>query len=293
MTTSILTASRSQSNSPVKKYPLLSFFLLAYALTWPFMIVEVLESYNMLPFQVPMAFLILQAFMPGLAAVIVTGLGSGREGIRSLFRKLLIVNVGFRWYVFATFGIAVVSIAAITLHNLFGSSPDVPLLSTKMPVFSSPVELLLNVILLFIFSILFNSEELAWRGFALPKLQAKYNALTSSLILSIPWLFFHLPLFFKLGSSQADSSFISYGIGIVAQTVIFTWMYNNTRGSVLLAALLHASSNTWTQIFSINSDATNHFLAWMLTGVLVLLAIIVTIVSGAENLSRTNGRIQE
>ena len=293
MTTSILTSSKPQSNSLVKKYPLMSFFLLAYALTWPFMILEVLESYDMLSFQVPTAFLIVQAFMPGLAAVIVIGLISGRAGIPSLFRKLLIVRAGFKWYAVAIFGMAVVSVAAIALHNLFGSSPDVPLLSTKMPVFSSLIELLLNVMLLFIFSILFNSEELGWRGFALPRLQAKYNALTSSLILSVPWLFFHLPLFFKLGSSQADSSFVSYGIGIVATTVLFTWMYNNTRGSLLTAFLLHASSNTWTQIFSINSDATNHFLAWMMTAVLVFVAIVVTVVSGAENLSRKNMRVQE
>ncbi|HJR81945.1 MAG TPA: CPBP family intramembrane glutamic endopeptidase [Anaerolineales bacterium] len=293
MTTSVLISSTSQSNSIVKKYPLMFFFLLAYGLTWPFMIVEVFESYNMLPFQVPMAILILQAFMPGLAAVIVTGLSSGREGIRALFRKLLIVRVEFRWYAFAIFGMAAISAAAIALHNLFGSLPGIPFLSTKMPVFSSPVELLLNIMLLFIFSILFNSEEFGWRGFALPRLQAKYNALTSSLILSVPWLFFHLPLFFKQGSSQADSSFLSYGIGIVATTVLFTWMYNNTRGSLLMAFLLHASSNTWTQIFSINSDATNHFLAWMMTGVLVLLAILVTVMSGAENLSRSHVRIQE
>lgn len=293
MTTSVLTSSKSQSGSFVRKYPLLFFFLLAYGLTWPFMIVEVLDSYDMLPFKVPMAILILQAFMPGLAAVIVTGLISGREGIRALFRKLLIVRVGLRWYAFAIFSLGAVSIAAIALHNLFSSSPDIPFLSTKMPVFSSPVELLLNITLLFLFSVLFNSEELGWRGFALPRLQSKYNALTSSLILSVPWLFFHLPLFFKLGSSQADSSFLSYGIGIVATTVLFTWMYNNTRGSLLTAFLLHASSNTWTQIFSINSDATNHFLAWMMTGVLVLLAIIVTVASGAENLSRNHVRIQE
>lgn len=124
-------------------------------------------------------------------------------------------------------------------------------------------------------------------------MQAKYNALTSSLILSIPWLFFHLPLFFKLGSSQADSSFISYAIQMMANTVLFTWMYNHTRGSILLPWILHASMNTWTQIFSINSEATSPVLGWMLTGVFVLAAIAVTFVSGAENLARTNQRVQE
>jgi len=292
MTTSVMTIDKTGSNSLAARHPILTFVFLVYALTWPFFILEVLASYAILPFELPMPIMILQAFMPGLAAVIVSGWISGKAGIRALFEKLLIVRVGLRWYAFAIFILAFVSATAISLNNLFGTSA-VSLLSTKMPPFSGPIELFINIVMLFIFSAIFNSEELGWRGFALPKLQAKYNALTSSLILSIPWLFFHLPLFFKLGSSQADSSFICYGIGIIAQTVIFTWMYNNTRGSVLLAILLHASSNTWTQIFSINSDATNHFLAWMMTCALVIVVIVVTVISGAENLSRTNVRIQE
>ena len=292
MSTSVLAANKTSATLLVAKYPILTFIFLVYALTWPFLILEVLASYGMLSFELPMPIMILQAFMPGVAAVIVTGMISGKAGIRALLSKLLIARVGFRWYTFALFCLAVVSAAAIALNNLFGTSV-IPLLSTKMPPFSGPIKLLVNIVVLFIFSTIFNSEELGWRGFALPRLQKKYNALTSSLILSIPWLFFHLPLFFKLGSSQADSSFIAYGVGIIAQTVIFTWMYNNTRGSVLLAVLLHASSNTWTQIFSINSDATNHFLAWMMTFTIVIVAVIVTVASGAESLSRTNARIQE
>ncbi|MBE0682623.1 MAG: CPBP family intramembrane metalloprotease [Anaerolineales bacterium] len=291
MTTSVIATNKMDSKSLVEKYPLPIFFLLVYGLTWPLMIVEVLASRSLLPFQPPMAILILQAFMPGLAAVIVAGLTAGRAGIRALLGKLLIARVGFRWYAFAIFGLAAVLLAAILLGNQFGVLPALPILSTKMPPFSGPIGLLINVALLFIFSIIFNTEELAWRGFALPRLQSKYNALTSSLILSIPWILFHLPLFFKLGSSQAESSFISYAIGLAGMTVLFTWMFNNTRGSVLLAYLLHASMNTWTQIFSI--DGANQTQSWMLTGLFVILAVIAVAISGAENLSRTNPRIQE
>lgn len=293
MTTSVLTTSKTNSSSFIEKYQIPILFLLVLGLTWPFMIVEVLASRDMLPFQIPVALLIVQAFMPGVAAVIVAGLTAGPAGIRALFRKLLIARVGFRWYVFAVFVMAAVSVAALLLNNQFGPSPALPLLSTEMPPTSGPMGVLFNAVLLFIFSMIFNSEELAWRGLALPRLQSKYNALTSSLILSIPWILFHLPLFFKVGASQEDSSFVSYAIGLVGMTVLFTWMYNNTRGSVLLPWLLHASMNTWTQIFSINSGASNHFLGWMVTGVLVILAVVVVTVSGAQNLSRTNSRIQE
>jgi len=293
MTASVMTANKPGSRSLVEKYALLIFVVLVYGLTWPFFIVEVLASRNMLSSEPPVALMILQGFMPGLAAVIVTGLTRGRAGIRALFQKVLIARVGFQWYVFAIFIMGAISVSAILLANWIGTSPSIPLVSTRMPPASGPVGLLLNVVMLFIFSALFNSEELGWRGFALPRLQAKYNALMSSLILSIPWLFFHLPLFFRLGSSQADSSFISYAIQMMANTVLFTWMYNHTRGSILLPWILHASMNTWTQIFSINSEATSPVLGWMLTGVFVLAAIAVTFVSGAENLARTNQRVQE
>jgi len=109
-------------------------------------------------------------------------------------------------------------------------------------------------------------EELAWRGFALPRLQYRYNTLTSSLIVGTFWTLFYLPLF-------------------------FTWMYNNTRRSVLLAYILHASANTWTRIFSI--DSGNEVQFWIGTNLTLLLVLFVVKMAGAENLSRNHVRIQE
>jgi uncharacterized protein len=292
MTTSALAANGNSFKIMVEKYQVSVLVLLVYGLTWPFMILEVLASRGMLPFTLPGIFLILQGFMPGLAAVIVTGLVHGRPGVRALFRKILIARVGARWYAFAFFIMAAVSISAILLANRLGASPVIPLLSSKLP-FSGPLGLLAGIVVLFLFTMLFNAEELAWRGVALPRLQARHNALVASLILSIPWLFFHLPLFFKVGSSQSKTVFLSYAIGMMATTILFTFLYNHTRGSLLLVWILHASMNTWTQIFSINSSAPNPLLDWMLTGVLVALAVIVVIVYGAKNLSRTNTRITE
>ena len=95
-----------------------------------------------------------------------------------------------------------------------------------------------------------NGEELSWRGFALPRLQAKYNALTSSLILGVIWSLFHLPLFFTLtGPSQTDWSFSSFLLSTVGITILYAWIYNNTRGSVLLAYLFHTAASTWFQVF--------------------------------------------
>jgi len=259
-------------------------------LTWPFMIVDVLGSRGILPFRVPVVLWLVMGYMPTLAAVIVTGLTQGREGVRALFRKLLIARVGFKWYLFAIFGLAVVCIVDILLSNQLGSSPA-RLILPEEALAAGPIGLLLNAVLGFLIRGVFNGEELAWRGAALPRLQAKYNALTSSLILSIPWILFHLPLFFTKGSTQENMSFVAYAVQLAATSILFTWLYNNTRGSVLLAYLMHAAMNTWTEFFAI--DPANPFQGWMLNGVLIVIAVIAIAVSGAENLSRTNSRIKE
>ena len=287
MTTSALIDNNTRSNSLVEKYALPIFFVLVFGLTWPFMIWDALASHNVLPFRLPIPVMLLQSYMPTIAAVIVIGLTQGKAGVRALFRKLLIARVGFGWYIFAIFGLALISIAAIMLGNQFGAAPALPIISKTAP--ASPLGLLLTTSILFFITCILNGEELAWRGFALPRLQSKYNALISSLILSAPWTLFHLPLFFD--ETMNMPSFASFAIRMIALTILFTWMFNNTRGSVLLAYMLHASGNTWTRIFSIYPSY--HFQDWMMTLVMVIVAAVVVAASGAENLSRTNVRIYE
>ena len=289
MTASVFTSSKSASKSLVQNYPLMVFFALVLVLTCSFGVVDALGSHGILPFRLTIPLLLVQGHMPTLAAVIFVGMTQGREGIRALYRKLLIARVGLRWYAFALFGIAGVCVAAILLSNQFGPLHALPILSADAP--ADPIAIILNSAILLVISALISGEELAWRGVALPRLQAKYNALTSSLILSLPWVLFHLPYFFTAGAPMGEMPFISFAIRTVAIAVIFTWLFNNTRGSLLLAYIFHASANTWTQIFSI--DQGYHFQDWMMTVIFVTLAVLVTVVFGAENLSRTNARIQD
>lgn len=276
----------------LQKFPLVSFFILAVGLTWIFMITDALGSHGIVPFRLPLPLMVVMGYMPTLAAVIVVGKTQGREGLRALFRKLTIVRVGVGWYLFAIFGLAFMYIGAILLYNQFSGLTPISVLSKNTPPFSSPLELVSQIAILFLIIGIVNGEELGWRGFALPRLQAKYDALTSSLVLGVIWSVFHLPLFFTLtGSSQSDWSFTNFLISTIAMTTLYTWMYNNTRGSVLLAYLFHAAANTWSQVFSI--DHANQSLNWIITGVLVLAAVIVVAVTGTEHLSRTTDRIQE
>jgi membrane protease YdiL (CAAX protease family) len=94
-------------------------------------------------------------------------------------------------------------------------------------------------------------EEIGWRGYALPRLQANLSALTSALIVGVMWALWHLPLFFIAGLPQTLLPFVLFLVWIVSQSVIFTWVYNGTQGSLLFAIVLHAAINLSIQLFSI------------------------------------------
>jgi len=94
-----------------------------------------------------------------------------------------------------------------------------------------------------------------------------------------------------LTSSQADTPFIGFLLSTISLTIIFTWMYNHTRGSVLLAYLLHGAANTWTRIFAISHNA-NPLVSGTMTGLTLLVAVLLVITFGTENLSRNQKRIQ-
>ena len=168
------------------QHPVVVFFVLAFAFTWAIEIPK-------LVFQVaPLQFVV--GWMPGVAAILVAGVVEGSGGIRSLLRGLLIWRVGLRWYALAVFGFLAVWFVPQALNPLFGGTgPHVPELSLALPV-AFVGELVVRMVL--------SSEELAWSGFALPRLQARHGALAASLILGVIWASWHLPLFFTPGSQR-------------------------------------------------------------------------------------------
>lgn len=90
------------------------------------------------------------------------------------------------------------------------------------------------------------SKEFGWRGFALDRLQEKYNALTSSIIIGIVWGFWHLPLFYINGTSQSKMPvvlIIFFILNSVFLSILFTWLHNNTGGNILVALLFHTMVN--------------------------------------------------
>src|SRR5215213_6772945 len=126
-------------------------------------------------------------------------------------------------------------------------------------------------------------EEPGWRGYALPKLQGgHYSALLASLILGVVWAFWHLPLMVIGQIHLSDPVFI------VAWTVVFTWVFNDTNGSVLIAMLMHNMHNVisggyFSAMFS-GADWVRQ--GWLLVALWCAVAAIVVVVNGPEHLSR-------
>ncbi len=95
------------------------------------------------------------------------------------------------------------------------------------------------------------AEEAGWRGYALPRLQAKHNSLVSSLILGFLWTLWHVPLAFVAAADQAALGafgWIIYTVLIFSITIILTWLYNNSRGSLVIVILAHFCFNAGSNI---------------------------------------------
>lgn len=107
--------------------------------------------------------------------------------------------------------------------------------------------------IVFVFFLGGGQEELGWHGFALPQLQRSYSALGASLIIGVVWAIWHIPLYFTAWSNSTIP-FPAYLIALVALSIIFTWLYNNTGGSILLTMLMHASFNSVSGLVPFSGD---------------------------------------
>jgi uncharacterized protein len=163
------------------------------------------------------------------------------------------------------------------------------------PALSVDVSLLSAVILLafMIFPGSALGEEIGWRGYALPRLQAGRSALNSSLILGVIWGFYHLPLYFTGQPFRPLSLFAPFVVSTIALSVILTWVYNSTGGSLLLVVLLHATANFPLTLLlePLGSRAVLPF--WLFVGLMVVAAIVVVMVAGPKHLSRKHRKQEE
>src|SRR5436190_19889584 len=118
----------------------------------------------------------------------------------------------------------------------------------------------------------------------LPRLQARWSALHASVLVGVLEGLFHLPLFFKPDSDQAATRLPVFVLGSIAGAIIFSWVFNNTSGSLLLVQLFHIFANTWITMFPA-MPADNVITQWIFNGLLAAVELVVLVSCGSSRLS--------
>ena len=160
----------------LKRHAILTYFVLAYVLTWAFWIPMIFTHQASIPWYV---LWFVGNTMPSLVGILLTALFSGKSGLGELFRRLGQVRAPLIWYAVVLLLVPVLQLVAFGVPTLLGLTT----ISFAWPAVSS-------VISIFIFAGL--GEELGWRGFALPRMQARQQAFAASLLLGVLWGFWHI-----------------------------------------------------------------------------------------------------
>ena len=222
----------------LRRYPLPSYFLIAYAFTSAF---DLLVSARF-----PDGPSFPRQLGPSLAALVLTAAIAGKPGLTRLLRRVVLWRDPVGWYLFVLLGIPAIFVIGILL---------VPGALASFTPPASADWLVYPGVLGFVGTLVIGGplfEEPGWRGFALPRLQARWGPLASSLILGVLWAGWHLTEYTEPGFAATNGGLTAQGVGafalaLISFSVIMTWVFNHTRGSLLVAILLHTALN-WSQL---------------------------------------------
>jgi uncharacterized protein len=224
--------------STLKKYPFISYVLLAYAFTWSFAVPLALSKRGVIGSELPHSLEIIAAFGPFVAALLVSKALDGAAGISRILHGLTQWRVPSFWLFFSIFSPFVLLVVVVAINWL--TSGEQPRFETEK---SLHYLTLLGLVELVAVGGLVQGfgEEPGWRGFAIPWLRKTRGPLMASLILAPFWLFWHLPQF--LGRPEFGiGPFIGFAAGILAATMWLTLIHEKTQ-SILMAALWHTTVN--------------------------------------------------
>ena len=229
----------------MKRLPVTTFIVLAFLVTWIIWVPRAMGADWAV--QVGQIW----TYGPAIAAVLAAGLTGGRTAIRQLAAGLDKWRLGWNWYAVILIGPLALALVIAALNVALGGSwqqgsPDA--LTEPLPII---------LLLIFILTITDGlGEEMGWRGFALPQMLTRGNAFRASLVLGLVWAVWHIPLFFTDGNALEGIPLWLLLVRLPATSVIFTWVFQHTAGSIVAAALLHGTLN----LFSVAPPASGESL---------------------------------
>jgi membrane protease YdiL (CAAX protease family) len=266
---------RTSLSQLVRRHPLAIFLVLTYGLSWALWIpLAIFRDAAAAPYG-PIAIL-LGSNIPSAVAIVLTAVGLGKGATRKLLGRLLIWRVGWRWYLVLLAPTALV-VGTITLVAVTRGGPTAAL---AMPLLSAII-----YVTFMIFPGSAVGEEIGWRGYALPRLQSIRTALTASLVVGSLHGLWHLPLWLRGDADHRLSVYPAFLIQALALSVIYTWLYNSSKGSLLLVVLFHMATNAPLTLVLLPLE--NWVLPfWLMAGFTVAAALVVVAVFGPSRLSR-------
>jgi uncharacterized protein len=269
--------------SVLARHPLVSYFLIAFVFSWLVFLLGPLTYYGVLGLSPQLVgYLAIAGLLgPVLSGFIMSAATEGRAGVVDLLRRMVLWRVGIGWYLFAILGIpAVMVLATIVLRPGALASFDF----SAQPFTLSYLIALISIVL--IGGPLL--EEPGWTGFAQPRLQRLHGPLLGGLILGVLWALWHLPSFLIPSQNLRDIpprgtilDFVVFALALVGLRLVIIWVVNNTRGSVLMAVLSHASWNAFYSaaligLFPVRSVLGSYLNLTIAAGAMALVIIVLT-----------------
>ena len=256
----------------LKRFQLPLFFLFSFVIAWAIWIPQAIVKLSNPEAAAAAGSPIngLAVWGPGLSAIILSLLIAGKEGLRNLLHPLRMWRVGALWYLAVLLYPAALKLAAYGIDMALGRSYEL----VVMPIahYFNPQQAVVMVPAVFIAAAPNTlGEELGWRGFALPRLQEKFNALGASIILGLLWGIWHFPMWVAASGGFGIQELV-YMLNIAGNAILFTWVYNRTRGSLLPVWLFHFSMTVTGYLLSKIPTATDEIIGWFVVVIVVLAA---------------------
>ncbi|NVM27939.1 MAG: CPBP family intramembrane metalloprotease [Candidatus Helarchaeota archaeon] len=219
-------------------------------------------------------FLLLGAAGPLVGALLLTFVNEKREGLKRLWKKFWNFKIK-RMYLIVSFLLFPMILGIAFLFSVV-TEGVVP----ELGWMAQPWALPLWFFYYFIFAGVF--EEFGWRGFLLDRLQMFWSAVESSIVLGAIWAFWHIPAWFITGEAHQGTSFYIFLIWVILLSILFTWIYNNTNGNLLVVVIFHAMADFTLFIFPLQT-----IFGMIYLGIITVIVILFIIsIFGSKKLVR-------
>ena len=246
------------------------YFILTYLISWPVWAM----GKALLPENLSTITLILGAFGPFAAAIIMLRLTTGGSGLKNWLRSAFNFKINVFWYLLA--GIILPFLIAGVHHIIYLA------FGGKSGIVFSPDWLAYFAFLISTTLLTGGNEEPGWRGYITPVLIDRFHPVAACTIVGIGWAVWHAPMYFLEGWGGNDQPFVWLLIYAIPLSMILTWLYFKSKKSIIPVMLLHAGTNVVFQYFPMETkvfDSVADEFTMIKTIVYALFAVILVVVT--------------